>query len=258
MTFITTTTFLLIIWNNFFRTRKICVFFQINSSIIIYVYIYISSLIDITPNQMHQQTLDPVEKVKLTWMVDWPEENVFFQIKNGINEKYSWFAIGFSRRGDFPLTDFCIFQRENDESERIDTNIVSYKSSFLLTSPFYKLHALKDMLFLHYCGFCYCCCYCSFPKPTRDEKYLHSLTTLTIMANYSGENKKKNEPKEKHEIFFFMLYGKLRWDFPFRSRRMIHILFKSESKIKEKYMMKKKNRLLLKLYVSHCSSSNFS
>jgi hypothetical protein len=78
---------------------------------------------------MHQVTLDPVEKVKLTWMVDWPEKNVFFQVKNGINDKYSWFALGFSHRGEFPLTDFCIFQREND---RIDSNIVSYKSSFLL------------------------------------------------------------------------------------------------------------------------------
>lgn len=86
---------------------------------------------DITPNQMHKVTLDPTEKVKLTWMVDWPEKNVFFQIKNGINEKYSWFALGFSRRGEFPLTDFCIFQREND---RIDTNIVSYKSSFVSES----------------------------------------------------------------------------------------------------------------------------
>lgn len=53
---------------------------------------------------MHQVTLDPIGKVKLTWMVDWPEKNVFFQLKNGINEKYSWFAIGFSRRGEFPLT----------------------------------------------------------------------------------------------------------------------------------------------------------
>lgn len=87
---------------------------------------------DVSPNQMHQVTLDPVEHVKLTWMVDWPETNVFFQVKNGINEKYSWFAIGFSRRGEFPRTDFCIFQRE---SERIDVNIVSNKLS-LFAIPF--------------------------------------------------------------------------------------------------------------------------
>lgn len=81
---------------------------------------------DVSPNQMHQVTLDAVEQVKLTWMVDWPERNVFFQVKNGISEKYSWFAVGFSRRGELARTDFCIFQREN---EKIDVNIVSRKSS---------------------------------------------------------------------------------------------------------------------------------
>lgn len=65
---------------------------------------HVCTLTDITPNQMHQVTLDPIEKVKLTWMVDWPEKNVFFQLKNGINERFTWFAIGFSRRGDLPLT----------------------------------------------------------------------------------------------------------------------------------------------------------
>lgn len=75
---------------------------------------------------MHQVTLDPSEETKLTWMVDWPERNVFFQVKNGINERYRWFALGFSRRGDFPRTDFCIFQRENG---KIDVNAVSHKSN---------------------------------------------------------------------------------------------------------------------------------
>jgi hypothetical protein len=76
---------------------------------------------------MHQVTLDPEEQVKLTWMVDWPEENVFFQVKNGINERFTWFAIGFSRRGELPRTDFCIFQKEKG---KIDINIVSHKSLF--------------------------------------------------------------------------------------------------------------------------------
>jgi hypothetical protein len=94
--------------------------------------LYSLSLVDVSPNQMHSVTLDPVEKVKLTWMTDFPEQNVFFQVKNGINERYKWFAIGFSRRGEFPRTDFCIFQREN---EKIDINIVSHKSSFSATKP---------------------------------------------------------------------------------------------------------------------------
>lgn len=100
---------------------------------------------DVSPNQMHQVTLDPVEETRLTWMVDWPEKNVFFQVKNGVNDRYSWFAIGFSRRGDFPRTDFCFFQRDN---ERVNINIVSDKS--LLThsprgmrSPFYKLETFE-------------------------------------------------------------------------------------------------------------------
>lgn len=90
------------------------------------------SFLDVSRNQMHSVTLDPIERVKLTWMVDWPEKNVFFQVKNGINERYSWFAVGFSRRGEFPRTDFCIFQREN---EKIDINIVSHKSSSSAAEP---------------------------------------------------------------------------------------------------------------------------
>lgn len=120
-----------------------------NDDVVITGFISLSLLFpllcsDVSPNQMHQVTLDPVEQVKLTWMVDWPEKNVFFQVKNGINEKYSWFAIGFSRRGEFPRTDFCIFQRETD---RIDINIVSHKSSFFyIVRPlsFYKLETVKS------------------------------------------------------------------------------------------------------------------
>ncbi|CAO1392504.1 unnamed protein product [Diamesa serratosioi] len=67
---------------------------------------------NISPNQMHSITL--TDDVKLTWMVDWADKEVFFQLKNAINEKYNWFAVGFSRRGDFPRTDFCIFQKQHD------------------------------------------------------------------------------------------------------------------------------------------------
>lgn len=71
---------------------------------------------DISKNQMHQVTLDPQEKVKLTWLVDWSERNVFFHVKNGLIKHYRWFAIGFSRRGEFPRTDFCFFQRNNEKT----------------------------------------------------------------------------------------------------------------------------------------------
>lgn len=69
---------------------------------------------DISKNQMHEILIDPLEKVKLTWLVDWSERNVFFHVKNGLIKDYQWFAIGFSMRGDFPNTDFCIFQRTSN------------------------------------------------------------------------------------------------------------------------------------------------
>jgi dopamine beta-monooxygenase len=74
---------------------------------------------------MHQVTIDPKYQVKLTWMVDWPERNVFFHVKNGLNKKYRWFALGFSRRGEFPKTDFCFFQRSTN-NDKINIHIVSY------------------------------------------------------------------------------------------------------------------------------------
>lgn len=87
---------------------------------------------------MHQVTLDPVEKVKFTWMVDWPERNVFFQVKNGINDRYSWFAIGFSRRGDFPLTGrHEINTFENVRNVFVKKFLTSHKknASLFLTTP---------------------------------------------------------------------------------------------------------------------------
>lgn len=115
--------------NNSWACTTMWIVFLDNDDVVMMINISSSrshtSFVDVSPNQMHQVTLDPVEKTRLTWMVDWPEKNVFFQVKNGINEKFSWFAIGFSRRGEFPRTDFCIFQRENG---RIDINIVSHKS----------------------------------------------------------------------------------------------------------------------------------
>jgi len=85
---------------------------------------------------MHKVTLDPQTSLKLTWMVDFPDETVFFQVKNGITKKYNWFAIGFSRRGELPLTDFCIFQRSGDDDDKIDTIVVSHKFPFTIHSLF--------------------------------------------------------------------------------------------------------------------------
>ena len=104
---------------------------NIKNDIITFLFELLTST-DITPNQMHQVTLDPIEKVKLTWMVDWPEKNVFFQLKNGINERFTWFAIGFSRRGDLPLTG-----EENVEEEEIlqEAQLVKLSSQSCSISP---------------------------------------------------------------------------------------------------------------------------
>ena len=52
--------------------------------------------------------------IQILFQVDWSSEEVMFSIKNGIVGEYKWFMLGFSRRGEFPRTDLCIFQQEND------------------------------------------------------------------------------------------------------------------------------------------------
>lgn len=86
----------------------------------------------------------------------------------------------------FPLfftsfADFCIFQKENG---RIDSNIVSYKSSFLLTS-LNKLHALKTYL----------------------NAFTRTLTTTTmmiIMMLWDGTTKLYEGEKIEREKSFYI------------------------------------------------------
>ncbi len=61
----------------------------------------------------------------MSWMVDWRDKDVLFQVKNALTPNYKWFAFGFSRRGEFPRTDFCIYQQEND---LVDTIVDAYSS----------------------------------------------------------------------------------------------------------------------------------
>lgn len=74
---------------------------------------------------MHSLVLDNKENVKLSWMVDWKDRDVLFQVKNAVSPDYKWFAFGFSRRGEFPRTDFCIYQEENDVMDTIVASIVT-------------------------------------------------------------------------------------------------------------------------------------
>lgn len=66
-------------------------------------------------DEFHRLTLDPIQNVELLWKIDWDKEIVSFQLLNGIKDTYRWFAIGFSRRGEFPRTDFCILHAEPDQ-----------------------------------------------------------------------------------------------------------------------------------------------
>lgn len=68
---------------------------------------------------MHNVILDPVENTSLAWKIDWNRENVLFRL-SGIDMKFKWFAVGFSRRGKFPRTDFCIYQQANGKKLMTD------------------------------------------------------------------------------------------------------------------------------------------
>lgn len=50
----------------------------------------------------------------MTWLVDWTAKEVFFHIANALEENYTWFSLGFSRRGRFERSDLCIFQWQNE------------------------------------------------------------------------------------------------------------------------------------------------
>lgn len=58
--------------------------------------------------------LDPTKSVQLAWKIEWDKNNVNFAIENGLIQKFVWFAIGFSRRGEFERTDICIFHKSKD------------------------------------------------------------------------------------------------------------------------------------------------
>lgn len=73
----------------------------------------------ISADEVHQKILEPLGNVTLSWSIDWDFSTVSFAIKNGLSKKYAWIAIGFSRRGKFPRTDFCFFQIINGTIARI-------------------------------------------------------------------------------------------------------------------------------------------
>lgn len=70
-------------------------------------------LIEIPQNRLHSINLDH-DHVKMSWLVDWNSKEVFFHIANAFEGDYTWFSLGFSKRGEFERSDLCIFQWQND------------------------------------------------------------------------------------------------------------------------------------------------
>lgn len=53
-------------------------------------------------------TLDPDSKFKLSWTPDFQRQQVKFHVDISHSAPQSWFALGFSDRGDWPGADLCI------------------------------------------------------------------------------------------------------------------------------------------------------
>lgn len=54
------------------------------------------------------------DRVKMSWMIDWANEEVLFHIANAFEDDITWFSLGFSMRGAFERSDVCIFQWQNE------------------------------------------------------------------------------------------------------------------------------------------------
>lgn len=77
--------------------------------------------------------MDKSGAIQLNWLIDWPNEQVFFYVKNAfdLTTDHNFFYLGFSQRGNVPDSDLCLFQRHglND----IVTVSSSSSSSFCST-----------------------------------------------------------------------------------------------------------------------------
>lgn len=62
---------------------------------------------------MHSANLDKSGAIQLNWLIDWPNEQVFFYVKSAfeLQTDQNFFYIGFSQRGNLPDSDLCLFQR---------------------------------------------------------------------------------------------------------------------------------------------------
>lgn len=58
--------------------------------------------------QIYSLTLDPDSNLKLSWTPDFQRQQVKFRVDISQSTAQSWFALGFSDRGDWPGADVCI------------------------------------------------------------------------------------------------------------------------------------------------------
>lgn len=63
---------------------------------------------------MHSANLDKSGTIQLNWLIDWPNEQVFFYVKNAfaLHADHNFFYLGFSQRGNLPNSDLCLFHRD--------------------------------------------------------------------------------------------------------------------------------------------------
>lgn len=67
---------------------------------------------EIPDNKLHSANLDKNGVIQMNWLIDWPNEEVFFYIKNAFDvaTDQDLFYLGFSQRGKLPKSDVCLFQ----------------------------------------------------------------------------------------------------------------------------------------------------
>lgn len=70
----------------------------------------------------------------MSWLVDWNSKEVFFHIANAFEGDYTWFSLGFSKRGEFERSDLCIFQWQNDLFNAVVVCVKEFNITILLHS----------------------------------------------------------------------------------------------------------------------------
>lgn len=59
-------------------------------------------------SQAYSLTLDPQSKFLLSWTPDYDHQQVHFRVEISQLAPQSWFALGFSERGEWPGSDLCV------------------------------------------------------------------------------------------------------------------------------------------------------